>query len=83
MNCKDNIVYLYRVDSARVKSKILVLYNRRYIEAKVEGRVTQVSGNVQNEEIEVEAYDTATPEVEDHLRRDQQRQPYSTEPVQK
>ena len=79
MNCKDNIVYLHGVDSTRMKGKILVLYDRRDKEAQVEGRVTKVSGNIQNEEIKVEANHTATPEVENHLHRDQQRLVYSIE----
>lgn len=53
-----------------MNSKILVLDDGRDIEAEVEGGVTKKSGNVQNEEIKVEAYHTSAPEVEKHLHKE-------------
>ena len=70
MYCKDNVIYLNRVDSAWVNGKVLVLDDRREEEAQIEGRVAQVSSNVQDEEVKVEANHTATSEVENHLHRE-------------
>ena len=69
MYCKDNIIDLHRIDSAGVNGKVLVLDDGREKEPKVEGRVAQEPSNVQDEKIKIEAYDTSSPEVEEHLQK--------------
>ena len=72
MHCKDNVIYLNRVDSAWVNGKVLVLDDGREEEAQIEGRVAQEPSNVQNKKIKIEAYDTASPEVEKHLQKEEE-----------
>ena len=77
MYCKHNIVYLHRVDSARMNGKVLILDDGREEEAQIEGGVAQKSCNVQNEEIKIEAYDTSSPEVENYLQKGNNLHPYT------